>query len=101
MEERTEFKIIIDPKYIRQLIEDETRRLLQDKGPGMWWDLKRLEAETCRKRDWLLENVLLNPAFKEQMQFITNNCEGGRWMFRGLEMQRFLDEHFHDLNRPR
>ncbi|MGG1649697.1 DUF771 domain-containing protein [Paenibacillus sp. NRS-1780] len=62
--------------------------------------MKRLEMETCRKRDWLLENVLLNPNFKEEMSRITNSCEGGRWMIRGSEMKSFLDKHFHYLNRP-
>ncbi|WP_235775243.1 DUF771 domain-containing protein [Paenibacillus sinensis] len=94
-------QVVIDPDYVRQIAEAEMQRLMKDRGPGVWWDMKRLEQETCRKREWLLENVLLNPAFKKEMKAITNGCEGGRWMFRGTEMQRFLDEHFHDLNRPR
>ncbi|MNW61973.1 hypothetical protein D3C74_400700 [compost metagenome] len=61
--------------------------------------MKRLEIETCRKRDWLLENILLNPNFKKEMSQITNGCDGGRWMIRGPEMKLFLDKHFHSLNR--
>lgn len=93
-------KVELDPVFVKKIAEEEMQRLLEHRGPGVWWDMKRLEQETCRKREWLLENVLLNPAFKEEMKAITNGCVGGRWMFRGADMQRFLDEHFHDLNRP-
>lgn len=91
-------KVLVDQDFIRDLATKEVERLVGDKGPGAWWDLKRLESETCRKRDWLKENILLNPKFKSEMAKITNNCEGGNWMFRGREMQEFLDEHFHVLN---
>lgn len=93
-------QVVIDPAYVRELAKAEMQRILKDFSPGAWWDMKRLEAETCRKRDWLLENILLNPKFKEEMKDITNSCEGGRWMFRAAEMRNFLDKHFHYLNRP-
>ncbi|MEK3950254.1 DUF771 domain-containing protein [Paenibacillus sp. FSL H7-0703] len=94
------FKIVIDPDFIRDLAEKEIKKTLEGFGNGSWWDMKRLELETCRKRDWLLENILLNPNYKSEMSVITNGCDGGRWMIRGPEMSAFLDKHFHYLNCP-
>ncbi|KGE20580.1 DUF771 domain-containing protein [Paenibacillus wynnii] len=92
-------KVVIDPDYVRQLAEAEIKRQMKDLSPGIWWDMKRLEVETCRKRDWLLANILLNPAFKKEMRSCSNGCEGGRWMFRASEMIRFLDMNFESLNK--
>ncbi|MMZ48241.1 hypothetical protein D1872_99070 [compost metagenome] len=94
-------QVIVDKEYVRQMAERELKLIFKDIGEGTWWDMKRLEVETCRKRDWLLENVLLNPTFKEEMSLITNNCDGGRWMIRAKEMKVFLDKHFHYLNRTK
>ncbi|GEC92689.1 DUF771 domain-containing protein [Brevibacillus brevis] len=91
--------VSIDEQFIRNLVEEKIRSVLNDSEMGCWWDLKRLEVETCRKRDWLIENILLNPEFKEEMAEISNGRESGRWMFRAKEMQAFLDRHFHYLNR--
>lgn len=91
--------ITVDEEYIRELVEEKVKNIIKDSGLGCWWDLKRLEMETCRKRDWLIENILLNPDFKEEMAQISNGRESGRWMFRAAEMQAFLDRHFHNLNR--
>lgn len=93
-------QVVIDPEYVRQLAQAEIHRLMQDcNSSGAWWDMKRLEAETCRKRDWLLANILLNPAFKQEMQLCSNGGEGGRWMFRASEMSKFLDKNFESLNK--
>ncbi|WP_341348625.1 DUF771 domain-containing protein [Paenibacillus sp. FSL H3-0469] len=94
-------QVVIDPNYVRQLAEAEIKRQMQEHAPGIWWDMKRLEAETCRKRDWLLANILLNPAFKQEMRLCSNGGEGGRWMFRASEMSRFLDKNFEALNKSR
>jgi phage pi2 protein 07 len=94
-------QLVIDPEYVRQLAEAEINRIMQNSNHGSWWDMKRLESETCRKRDWLISNILLNPQFKLEMQSISNGCEGGRWLFKALEMKSFLDRHFHFLNRNR
>ncbi|MEI7027575.1 DUF771 domain-containing protein [Paenibacillus sp. y28] len=92
-------KLVVDESLIRELAKQEIQRILAGTGEGSWWDLKRLEFETCRKRDWLLENILLNPDYKQEMAYITNGCEGGRWMFRAAAMRKFLDENFAALNR--
>lgn len=101
METQTAIQVVIDPAFVRELAQSEIQRLININDLGTWWDMKRLEAETCRKRDWIIENILLNPAFKDEMKEISNNREGGRWMFKGAEMKSFLDRHFHHLNRSR
>lgn len=97
MEVMAPIKIIIDKNDLHRIAEAEIKKMLD--STGSWWDLKRLEAETCRKRDWLLDNILLNPRFKDEMEHITNLREGGRWMFRATEMKLFLEKNFDDLNR--
>jgi len=95
------FKIIVDDQLVKELAKEEIKKMLQGQGEGIWWDLKRLEVETCRKRDWLLEKIILNPRYKEEMSYISNGREGGRWMFRAADMKAFLDRNFHELNRNR
>ncbi|MEK8132935.1 DUF771 domain-containing protein [Paenibacillus filicis] len=99
MEKHASFKIIVDESTVEKLAKDEVKRILEGVSEGSWWDLKRLEHETCRKRDWLKEKILLNPEFKEEMSYISNGCEGGQWMFRAAAMREFLDRYFDELNR--
>ncbi|MBP1312275.1 phage pi2 protein 07 [Paenibacillus sp. 1182] len=94
-------QIKLDEVLLREMIFDAAKAILDKHEIGCWWDLKRLEIETCRKRDWLLEHILLNPNYKEEMKLITNGRDGGRWMIRGSEMKVFLDKHFHQLNRSK
>lgn len=91
-------QVMIDQDFVRRLAEAEVKRLVQDVEPGAWWDMKRLEAETCRKRDWLIANILLNPVYQQDMKGISNGGEGGRWMFKASGMRKFLDTHFENLN---
>ncbi|MCY9764806.1 DUF771 domain-containing protein [Paenibacillus alvei] len=98
MESSPLFKVVVDQEYVKQLAKEEVKRLIVESGEGTWWDLKRLEVETCRKRDWLIENILLNPRFKDEMKLISNGRESGRWMVRAAPMRMFLDKHFHELN---
>jgi len=97
MESSATIQVIVDHEFVRRLAKEEMQKIIEE--TGTWWDMRRLEFETCRKRDWLISNILLNPRFKSEMDQITNGCEGGRWMFKGTEMKTFLDKHFHHLNR--
>jgi len=94
-------KIVVDDQYVKEIARQQIDAILSDSSIGTWWDMKRLENETCRKRDWLIEKILLNPKYRTEMIIITNMCEGGRWIFKATEMRKFLDENFHDLNKRR
>lgn len=93
-----DIKLLIDEEAIKNFAKQEIKRIIQS-SEGSWWDMKRLEAETCRKRDWLLANILLNPSFKQEMKKVSNGGEGGRWMFKANGMRQFLDQNFDNLNR--
>ncbi|MEK5182157.1 DUF771 domain-containing protein [Paenibacillus odorifer] len=92
-----DIKLLIDEEAIKNFAKQEIKRIIQS-SEGSWWDMKRLEAETCRKRDWLLANILLNPSFKQEMKLVSNGGEGGRWMFKAHGMRQFLDQNFEVLN---
>lgn len=89
--------ISIDADYIHSIVKDEIEKIMKSESNGTWWDLKRLEQETCRKRGWLMENIILHPDYREQMKLISNNAISGRWMFRGQAMREFLDANFLEL----
>lgn len=92
-------KITVDEILLRKLAKEEIQKHLKDiDGSGTWWDLKRLESETCRKRDWLIENILLNPRFKDEMKCVSNGRDSGRWMFQAAAMRTFLNKYFQELN---
>ncbi|QDX91422.1 DUF771 domain-containing protein [Brevibacterium sp. JNUCC-42] len=88
----------IDETYVKELTKLEIQKILKESRSGCWWDLKRLEMETCRKRDWLIEKILLNPKFKRDMATISNSKDSGRWMFKAEDMRVFLNKNFHYLN---
>ncbi|WP_322924591.1 DUF771 domain-containing protein [Paenibacillus campi] len=100
MQANSPLQISIDPDFLRILVNEEIKKISETNiDIGTWWDLERLERETCRKRDWLKKNILLNPNFREQMKLISNECRDGRWLFRGKEMKFFLEEHFEQINK--
>lgn len=88
----------IDEDYLRQLAQEELKKIISENNVGTWWDLKRLEQETCRKRDWLMDNVVFNPVYREQIKLIS--CKSGNgWLFNGHEMKKFLEDNFIELTK--
>lgn len=92
-------QIVIDSAYLEALAKQEIRKAIEGETVGTWWDLKRLEQETTRKRNWLLDNILLNPEYREEMSRISNGCEGGRWLFKADGMRKFLIDNFEKLTK--
>lgn len=91
--------ISIDADYIHAIVKDEIEKIMKSESNGTWWDLKRLEQETCRKRGWLMENIILNPDYREQMNVISNKESGNPWLFNGQEMKKFLEINFPKLTK--
>ena len=60
-------------------------------GVGTWWDMKRLQYETSRSYDWLMEYVVTDP--RVQVFAKKNN----RWLFKAKEMKAFLEKYFDEL----
>ena len=53
-------QIIIDDNYLQKVVRQVNERLV-DMGVGTWWDMKRLQYETSRSYDWLMEYVVTDP----------------------------------------
>lgn len=68
---------------------------------GVSWSMPDLEARTGRKRDWLIENILFVPRFKNKIDsrnggfvYYPEN-KGCPWAFQATKMAKFLDDNFH------
>lgn len=68
---------------------------------GVYWSMKDLENRTNKKQDWLKENVLLVPRFKENLDVENGGFvyypkkSGEKWSFLASEMSKFLDSNFY------
>ena len=51
-------QIIIDDNYLQKEVVRQVNERLVDMGVGTWWDMKRLQYETSRSYDWLMEYVV-------------------------------------------
>ncbi|CAH2465068.1 DUF771 domain-containing protein [Bacillus mycoides] len=85
-------QVIIDDSYLQKEVARQVNERLADMGVGTWWDMKRLQYETSRSYDWLMEYVVTDPrvqAFAKQ--------KNNRWLFKAKEMREFLDNFFDEL----
>lgn len=63
--------------------------------------MKDLEAHTGRKKEWLQENILYVPRFKQKLDarnggFVYySKGKGSPWAFQATKMAKFLDDNFH------
>ena len=68
---------------------------------GVWWTMKDLEKRTGRAKEWLLENILYVPKFKEKLDVKNGGFvyypkgKGSPWSFQARKMSKFLEDHFH------
>lgn len=68
---------------------------------GVYWSMKDLEDRTNKKQDWLKENILFPPRFKERLDVEQGGFvyypkkSGEKWSFLASEMAKFLDENFY------
>jgi phage pi2 protein 07 len=66
----------------------------------VWWNMKDLEEATGYKEDWLKENILLQPRFKNFLDLDNGGFvyypekRGQKWLFIASRMQEFLEKHF-------
>lgn len=81
----------VDTKVLERVDER-----INDMGVGKWWTLQRLERETGHKRDWLKDHILNDSRLYQDPHPIAKFING-RWMFRGPEMENFLDIKFDEL----
>jgi phage pi2 protein 07 len=77
-------------------------KLLKDQQEfkKVWWNMKDLEEATGYKEDWLKENILLQPSFKNILDLDNGGFvyypekRGQKWLFIASRMQEFLEKQF-------
>ncbi|MEK4414938.1 MULTISPECIES: DUF771 domain-containing protein [Bacillus] len=85
-------QIIIDDNYLQKEVVRQVNERLVDMGVGTWWDMKRLQYETSRSYDWLMEYVVYDlrvQGFAKQ--------KNNRWLFKAQEMKEFLTKFYDEL----
>ncbi|HEF1854634.1 MULTISPECIES: DUF771 domain-containing protein [Bacillus] len=85
-------QVIIDDSYVQKEVSRQVNERLVDMGIGTWWDMKRLQYETSRSYDWLMEYVVYDlrvQGFAKQ--------KNNRWLFKAKEMKAFLEKYFDEL----
>lgn len=85
-------QIIIDDNYLQKEVSRQVNERLVDMGIGTWWDMKRLQYETSRSYDWLIEYVVYDlrvQGFAKQ--------KNNRWLFKAKEMKEFLNKFYDEL----
>ena len=79
----------------------EWEELQQEKLSGVYWNMKDLEKRTNKKQEWLKDNLLYVPKFKESLDvknggFVYYPSKSGeKWSFQATKMAMFLDQNFH------
>lgn len=79
----------------------EFEELQRNQLAGVYWTMKDLEVRTGRKKDWLINNILMSPRFKKKLDaknggfvYYPEN-KGCPWAFQATKMAKFLDDNFH------
>ncbi|MDO6631795.1 DUF771 domain-containing protein [Bacillus thuringiensis] len=85
-------QVIIDDSYLQKEVTRQVNERLVDMGVGTWWDMKRLQYETSRSYDWLMEYVVYDPRVQEFAKQKNN-----RWLFKAKEMKEFLTRFYDEL----
>ncbi|MED2764859.1 DUF771 domain-containing protein [Bacillus thuringiensis] len=85
-------QIIIDDIFLQKEVTRQVNERLVDIGVGTWWDMKRLQYETSRSYDWLMEYVVYDPRVQEFAKQKNN-----RWLFKAKEMKEFLNIFYDEL----
>lgn len=74
----------------------ELEELKEQLLAGVYWNMKDLEKRVSKKQDWIKENILYQPRFKNTLkEFVYYpQSQGQSWSFQANKMAKFLDENF-------
>jgi phage pi2 protein 07 len=81
----------------------ELQELKKKELLGVYWSMKDLEVKVNRKNEWIKENILYPPKFRnildvEKGGFVFYpSSKGQTWSFHALKMTEFLDKNFHRI----
>lgn len=98
---KTEVTINI-PEHLIIIEKVEYERIQQEEMVGRYWGMKDLEERTGMKSQWLKENVLYIPKFKQQLEKFAYypNSQGEKWSFQATKMAKFLEDNFYKIFNP-
>ncbi|MFS8651430.1 MAG: DUF771 domain-containing protein [Caldibacillus sp.] len=71
----------------------------------IWWTMKDLEQVTGYCDDWLKQNILLQPRYKQILDIDNGGFvyypekRGEKWLFVASRMQEFLEKYFAEIFR--
>jgi len=91
------------PEHLILIEKQEYKELKNEQMLGTWWSMKDLEFKLDKKRNWILDNILYSPKFKDRLDVGRGGCvyypksQGEKWVFKANEMSKFLDRHFADI----
>lgn len=81
----------------------ELEELRRNELTGVYWNMKDLERRTNKKSEWLKENILYNPRFKEVLDSDKGGfvyypkSKGQTWTFQATRMADFLERNFSQI----
>lgn len=81
----------------------EIERLEKMELAGVWWTMKDLEKRINKKSEWIKENILYQPRFRERIDAKNGGfvyypqSQGQTWAFQAKEMAEFLEIHFSSI----
>jgi len=85
-------QVIVDNSFVEKEVKHQVNERLTDMGIGTWWDMKRLQFETSRSYDWLMEYVVCDPRVQKFAKQKNN-----RWLFDAKRMKEFLNTFYEEL----
>lgn len=92
---------IPDDKVLVNKVEWE--ELKRKSLTGRWWNMKDLEHRVGRKHEWIKDNILYPPEFREILDVNNGGFvyypenQGQAWAFQATKMAEFLEEYFGEI----
>ncbi|WP_332237887.1 DUF771 domain-containing protein [Sporolactobacillus sp. KGMB 08714] len=83
------------------VVKHEIKRLLQEEieNQKVWWHLDDVRISTGKSTNWIKDNILYQPKFKQELEKFTHfpSNSGDKWCFLAQPMYDFLSKHFPDF----
>ena len=94
---------IIPVKYIL-MSKAEFKQKVVDPFAGVVWDLKTVAKRMNRTPNWVRQQILYIPRFKEMLATKNggpvsySNGSGSNWRFEPHRWCDFIEDHYHEIN---
>lgn len=91
------------PEDMALIKKSELERYQKESLKGVWWSMRDLEERVNRKHEWIKENILYPPQFKEMLDVKNGGFvyypenQGQAWAFQATKMAEFLEKYFGEV----